>query len=257
MAESNQEILIGSLHPTVSAERFGKYVRASNFDDELAMKLYLWNAQVGEAFHIPIQAAEVALRNKINAALVAQFGADWWDERAFLEIAQPFQVSDIQVATNRILNRQNPLCTGQIVASLSFGFWSGMMDGEYNIPIWSRHLRGSFPHLPARRERKHVAARAKKINKLRNRISHHEPIFQMNISQEHADILEFIGWICPQKLEWIRPSCRMPSVLRMKPKKSGSKVNVAKREAPGEDLTSNDLEIAGGATETGETNAGL
>jgi len=39
-----------------------------------ALALYLWNAQLGAAFHVPIQAVEVALRNSVNKALILSNG---------------------------------------------------------------------------------------------------------------------------------------------------------------------------------------
>lgn len=220
MPDGDQQILIADLHPTVSADRLGTYLVASNFDEVWALALYLWNAQLGEAFHVPIQAAEVALRNRINAALVVQFGDEWWRADPFLKLAKPHQKNDIDTAIGRIANRKSDLCTAQVVASLSFGFWSGMLAPAYNVEIWSKHLGIAFPHLPDGVKRGDLFERARKVNALRNRISHHEPIFRQNLSQEYADILEFLGWICPRKLGWVRPVCRVPAVLRAKPKKA-------------------------------------
>ena len=63
---------------TISRERFSTYLTGAGHDESRALALYLWNAQVGAAFHIPLQAVEVALRNSVNHALVAKFGAEWW-----------------------------------------------------------------------------------------------------------------------------------------------------------------------------------
>jgi hypothetical protein len=69
---------------TLSNERFGKYLTAAGGDIDRAIRLYVWNSHVGEAFHTPIQTVEVALRNSINHALVAKFGANWWQDPGFL-----------------------------------------------------------------------------------------------------------------------------------------------------------------------------
>jgi len=217
MTLTNQQLLTSDLHPTISPERLGTYLLASNRDDSRALKLYIWNAHVGEAFHLPIQATEVALRNTINGALVRRFGADWWNNAKFLAVASARQRKDITDVTRRIQKRGSTLCTGQIVANLSFGFWAGMLDSSYNISIWSRELSSAFPHLPNKKKRKQVATRVRKVNNFRNRIWHHEPIFRMNLSQEYADAMELLGWICPTKLGWVKPHCRVPALLRQKP----------------------------------------
>lgn len=138
---------------TLSTERFGTYLTAAGHDRERALRLYIWNAHIGEAFHTPIQAAEIALRNGINKALIARFGPDWWQNQAFLKIIDRERQSDLEMVIKRIRKRQLALVTGQIVAGLSFGFWTGMLQRRYNPDIWGAHLRSAFPHLPRNVER--------------------------------------------------------------------------------------------------------
>jgi hypothetical protein len=159
MADADQDAFsrtdIAGLTATISPERFNTYLIAAGHDPARALRLYMWNAQVGEAFHVPIQAVEVSLRNRVNAALVAAFGPDWWQAQPFLDIADDGRRRDLEVARQRIMNRQLPLVTGQIVAGLSFVFWVGMLQGSYNPPVWGGLLRatcrppicaGSFGH---------------------------------------------------------------------------------------------------------------
>jgi hypothetical protein len=106
---------------------------------------------------------------------------------------------------------------GQVVAGLSFGFWVGMLQRRYNPPIWSKHLRHSFPFLPPKIGRDDILDKARKVATLRNRISHHEPLISRDISGDYANVMEFLGWLCPTKIKWIRTHCRLPEVLRQKP----------------------------------------
>ena len=68
---------------TLSQQRFDTYIKAAGHNQPRAFALYVWNAKIGASFHILVQAIEVALRNKVNHALVAEFGADWWSEPKF------------------------------------------------------------------------------------------------------------------------------------------------------------------------------
>lgn len=134
---------------TLSSDRFSKYLLAAGGDTDRAIRLYVWNAHVGEAFHTPIQTVEVALRNSINHALVAKFGPDWWQDPVFLRVVDIERRQDLDTVKKRIRNRNQVLVTAQIVASLSFGFWASMLQPRYNPDIWSAQLRTSFPSLPA------------------------------------------------------------------------------------------------------------
>ncbi len=39
----------------------------------------------------------------------------------------------------------------------------------------------------------------------------------MNLSEEYGAVMELLGWLCPIKMGWLRPHCRVPQLLRQKP----------------------------------------
>jgi hypothetical protein len=221
MTHSVQQVLtseqIGQIGVTISSARLATYLVAAGHDMVRAFDLYLWNAQLGEAFHTPIQAVEVGLRNRINVALSNLYTPNWWECANFQRILDAERNSDLVTVFKRIRNKKLELCTDQVVAGLSLGFWVGLLDGSYNAPIWSRQLRIAFPSLPTGRGRKSLFNQAGKIATLRNRISHHEPLIRRNISQDFSDVMTMLEWICPAKTDWVRPKCRVPAVLRLKP----------------------------------------
>src|SRR5205823_1716 len=48
-------------------------------DVDAAMRLYWWNVEISAAFFGPLHCVELALRNALNARLVARYGRpDWW-----------------------------------------------------------------------------------------------------------------------------------------------------------------------------------
>jgi hypothetical protein len=212
-----QAPLIERLKASLSVERIATYLTAAGFNPDRALRLYLWNAAVGEAFHLPVQAVEVALRNAINRAVSAQFGPDWWKSSAFLREADRERKADIETATNRIRSKNKPLITPQMVATLTFGFWTGILQPRYNPPLWGAQLRPSFPNLPLDKSRYDLSDAAKRVADLRNRIWHHEPIFRMDLLAEFGATMKLLGWVCPVTAEWIRPHCRVPALVRQKP----------------------------------------
>jgi len=217
MTAEVQQSLIERLRPTISADRLGTYLTAAGFDGDRALRLYVWNAYIGEAFHLPIQAAEVGLRNRIDAALRVVYGIDWWDDANFLRIGGRERQSDVETAKRRITRRNQTVSTPQMVANLSFGFWVGTLQPSYNPNVWSKQLRVSFPDIPANKNRFDLAAGAKRVADLRNRIWHHEPIFRMSLSEEFSAVMQLLSWVCPMKEAWIRPQCRVQTLLRQKP----------------------------------------
>ena len=102
---------MNQLQRAISKDRLGTYLSAAGLDKDRALRLYLWNAQVGEAFHLPVQGVEVGLRNCINAALICGFGPDWWQNETFLAIADRNRQNDVETAQRRIEKRHSPVST--------------------------------------------------------------------------------------------------------------------------------------------------
>lgn len=76
-----------AIKAALSVDRFTTYLNAAGGNEARAFALYLWNAKMGEAFHLPIQALEVCLRNSINRALCNRFGPRWWESEGYLALA--------------------------------------------------------------------------------------------------------------------------------------------------------------------------
>lgn len=206
-----------SILRTISPGRFETYLLAAGYDQTRALELYLWNAQIGEAFHIPIQAVEVALRNCVDCGLRSEFTPNWWENKTFVALLDDERKIDLEQVLRRIRNRNLELYIDQVVAGLSLGFWVGILQGRYYPPIWSRHLRSAFPDFPQNRAIKSLAIRAGEIAYLRNRIWHHEPLIKRDISLDFGNVMEMLEWLSPATVKWIRPCCRVPTLLRQKP----------------------------------------
>jgi hypothetical protein len=51
----------------------------------------------------------------------------------------------------------------------------------------------------------------------RNRLAHHEPMFNRPIDRLRAVALDAAEWICPVTRAWIESRCRVPQVLAARP----------------------------------------
>lgn len=211
------DVLFAGLTRTITAARLGTYMVAAGHDRNRALSLYVWNAAMGQAFHFPLQAVEVALRNCINPILCAEFGPDWWNETQFRSWASLERVNDIEQAKKRLTARNLPLVTDQIVATLSFGFWVGILHKRNNPRVWNKQIRVAFPTLPKSQHHDIVYQTAAIAADLRNEIFHHEPIFARNLSGDYGYLLALLKWMCPETEAWVRQYSSVPTVIRLKP----------------------------------------
>jgi hypothetical protein len=212
-------VLMDAFDRTISADRLKTYLIASGFKPEAAVALYRWNAAIGQSFHFPLQAVEVALRNVIHGTLTQEFGPDWWSDGNCRSVLNEKRTAEIDKAARRFRKKyQRTPVTGQIVASLTLGFWASMLHREYNSTLWDGHSSATFPHLQAPATIATVSRTATSIQDLRNRIFHQEPLIGHDLSADYAAILRMLGWICPETKEWVRHHSSVPIVIRQRPR---------------------------------------
>jgi hypothetical protein len=203
---------------TVSPERWRTYLLAGGFNEDLAARLYLWNAALGQSFHFPLQAAEVALRNVIHTAVSAEYGPEWCFDAGCLGMLNDKQRRTIDKAAQRHLNKYGAAAaTSNIVASVTFGFWTAMLRREYDRPLWDGHARNAFPHLGQHETIGTVTSTARTVQDLRNRIFHHEPLIGHNLLADYGAIIRLLSWICPRTKNWVKRQTSVPSVIRQRP----------------------------------------
>ncbi|MBR7018232.1 MAG: Abi family protein [Prevotella sp.] len=137
-----------------SAKRMQKYLAACNNDTRRAMTLYRYNLRLSQEMFTIISCFEVVLRNRIDKEMVSQRGNDWL--------------------------REDNYSHSKLLSEMEFGVWKYMFSNAAYALMGQRLLR-IFPNKPTssrqhRYDNTYVFQELDYINKLRNRIAHHEPI---------------------------------------------------------------------------------
>jgi hypothetical protein len=232
MAES-QEIfaystaLHGQLVTSFSRPRLSRYLTDSDGDQDMAIKLYLWNARIAKAFLFPLHVAEVTLRNAVHASMSARYGGPNWMMPNAAGPIYPYLHTRTQDAIVKAISRLTrvgfPAPTADdVIGSLSFDFWSNLFR---HPSLWAPPpqpgavwlLRDVFPNLPARHGKPDVQQLVARINKFRNRVAHHEPIY----GEKHREILDavltLIGYRSPATADWAKQHSTVMEVIRTPP----------------------------------------
>lgn len=203
--------VFSSFSECVSEERLERYRR--NGDDDLeTLTRYVWNTCLCESLYPALQMLEIGFRNSLHNAAQASFAdPKWYKSHGLLT---PSAQEILLKAENALTDRQKPLDAPRVVAELGFGFWTNLLNRNYEQALWPRLLKPTFPGMPARiRTRHNLFGRFDAIRKLRNRISHHEPILDRAASDnEHTMILETIGWIDPVMQKVVRTHDRFAKI---------------------------------------------
>lgn len=205
-----------SIEAIISPERLSTYRKAVGHDLNRALDLYAWNMKLSASFTPLLGATEISLRNLIMFRVAEVFGVTWWQSQALFNVLGGEGKGIIKRAENKITACRLAVDGNRMTAELSFGFWQNMLLPKYADPLWTP-LHRNFPDLPAHVDQATLYRKCRVVRDLRNRISHHEPIFQRNISQDYSNCLELLSWLSVAKANWIKPHCDVMALLRKKP----------------------------------------
>lgn len=172
----------------LSEPRLRRYLDVCQGDFARALELYEWNLDLGAVLMKDIAYFEVALRNAYDRIMRERYveGGNWlFDDQSPVNRELPRKTRSGSVRDANALNRKaikDALTLGgreaspsSVVAHLPFGFWAHLSDRAHERVLWIPYLQRVWPRGTNRTE---LDARIRLINECRNRIAHHERLFQ-------------------------------------------------------------------------------
>lgn len=241
-----------ALEHAISSDRYASYLAAAAGNPHLARELYVWDRDLAGAIMADLAIVEVGLRNAMHHALTNEWGAFWYecadvelDDRSCNQLATAWNHLPRAVRNNPT----GPDVPGRLVAQCTFGFWVNLLDAgdhagrsprRYRTDyekLWRPALRKAFPggrvevandpDPAARFVRSWTHGVAKRVNVLRNRVAHHEPLHngfplpgqhaRRTPAQAHDDYLKLARMIDRDLAEWIRQDTDVPDLLNDRP----------------------------------------
>jgi hypothetical protein len=186
----------------ISAVRLRPYGLGIDPPEDICAR-YLWNVALCESLYSSLNFLEVALRNAIHTAATSYFHRTDWFDTVMNQRGHPLwgkiqrrQLFVAKQSVAAITTRQTN--DDDVIAALPFGFWTGVFNQLYERPLSVHIIKQVFPQMP-RHERTpaQVQTRLDNIRKLRNRVFHHEPIWQRPLPAEQHEILTVLSYISP------------------------------------------------------------
>lgn len=198
---------IRAIASTISEARLQRYIDARYKNRRLALELYRWNSEVSAALMSPMAVCEVALRNGIIGAVEAVYGAKWFVMGSAFERSLPNPATGYSARRDLADARKAYTSSGKVIPELKFMFWVMMMTKRHDVRLWNPHLRNVFPGLPPHftvpEARLLLHQQLDEIRVLRNRIAHHEPVFERHMTSEYRRILRVLEWLSPNTAHWL------------------------------------------------------
>jgi len=198
-------------------QRLYKYSKDTNSEKEMLEK-YFWNIQLSKELYVLISLFEVSLRNHINYAINEYIHRNWLIDSSFIkQFLTENELKSYSLVINR-LTEKNKLTQDNIVIELNLGFWVNLFKKIYAPRLWHKKyvFESVFPHFDKKNTNKmdYIYPKLKAIQKIRNRISHHESIFdyKQGLNNFYYNILECLSFMEPSLKEYALKICHFEAV---------------------------------------------
>ena len=222
-----------SLSNVLPNQRLLMYQRIFNTTTPIELHgTYIWSVKVAAAIQPLLSTLEVALRNSIHTC-GTQFIAPNWYEVLSTELRTQFNQpkrdrANIQWHHSQVTDTKRKLKTPPngltkhdlLVAKMDFGFWDNLLRECFSVngdtkALWPQCTSSVFPNLPSGYTNATVQSEISKLRDLRNDIAHNSPVWKVRsvideqsailyLNQQIDKIIEVIGWLSTDKVNWIQ-----------------------------------------------------
>lgn len=193
----------------MSVPRMSRYLNATGGKTRKAMTLYRLNLNLSQELFTVVSCFEIALRNKIDQHYSTLQGIDWLRNAALpggmYNVRNCGKTPYIISEGLRKLAVYSP---AKLVAEMDFGFWRYTF-ARHQFYAGGQTLLAIFPAKPPSTpvlayNHSFIFSELEKINNLRNRLAHHEPVCFANgtatmdttyARQHYALIKNLFNWM--------------------------------------------------------------
>jgi len=117
----------------------------------------------------------------------------------------------IQEAVRRCGSAAPP---GKVVAELSFGFWRYLTSSAHEKSLWLQYLHAAYPPGTSRKD---VDRGLSRLNELRNRVAHHEPIFSQPLGSAARDLIYVCGLLSSDVAAYVQATSSVGQLIKRRP----------------------------------------
>lgn len=228
------------LERLISPARFNTFVELSSGDRDVATRLYEWTGSLAGALFTDFRHLEIVFRNRVDRALMAHARSldssilSWLDDSWL-----PARSNGWDDGANKAIKKAGQMARGSSpshdarIAQLTFGFWRYILKARYEEPFWIPALDAAFTNIPGTTEknrRERLEQKMINLNKLRNRIAHHEPICKpwnrkehggtdlvLSVEDVYTDLTDVLRWCEPSSSAHFLAQSRVPELLATRP----------------------------------------
>lgn len=202
----------------MSPARLRRFSRGYNGDAHDAFRVFMWNAELCEAFYIPLHISEIAIRNSVNNHICSLYGPNWLLERSFCDRMPDFnkRAVDSAISNQSRIRGRFPI-HDEVLAAVTFGFWVHLFHRRYKNILWHNGIEVCFPNAPRGLGLQNLFNHMELRRDFRNEVFHHQAIYDRRPLLHLDKISKTVEWIC-RDTQWLLSSReRVNSIMQKCP----------------------------------------
>jgi hypothetical protein len=219
---------MAALERSFSRQRLQAYRLPEDRDERDGIARYAWNLALAAALQPALHTLEIAFRNemaraaaKLTAGRVVSYDriGSWLDARPTMLL--PHEAGKVERSKAQLGTDPRSQTEGHLIAKLDFGFWVALCRAAYDDAraagprLWPRALGIAFQRRPASvSTRGDIHQRFDRIREFRNRVAHHEPIWDRGYLEQHELVIDSIGWMSPKLADATATLSPAPALYR-------------------------------------------
>ncbi|PZX13400.1 Abi family protein [Celeribacter halophilus] len=206
------------LTESLSERRLQRYAPAAGDAGVAREDIYLWNCDLADAFQFALHMAEITCRNSIHSALLYK-GDRWFEDSTFRKLLDGPRLNDLDMAlADERAQHAESFDTHHLVSALSFGFWEHLTTKRFKRYLFPKGFQKNFKHAPWKAELDELHDLIESVRRWRNRIAHHNAVFDKGPSAKYQDALTLISWSSPALETWVAGRCRVNQIINARPR---------------------------------------
>lgn len=234
----------GQVIDALSAARMVPYLQRCANNQKRALQLYQWHGELTASVQTVLGNTEVILRNAIDAQLQKWNttnvpGATSWlldDPAAPLRSLSASKRKDAlrrakKQASTRLSDHRRynqPVSHDDVLAHIMFGMWRDLLpnhlpdanpdtrDNQNRMRLWDEALRDAFPNVEDL-DGSVTFWRVAHLHRLRNRVSHVEPLLDMDVRAHIQEAFDLVASVNPAVAQWLTGTSQVGAVLKRRP----------------------------------------
>jgi len=219
LVKAPEEPAFLAVEAAVHPQRLTRYMPAAGREPQAAFRFYLWNCLLCECFHFPLHFAEIVSRNALGNALARRSGEQWYLDATFRKVLDERFLAELDIALAKERRQQGlSMSHHHMVSALTFGFWEHLTTKRFERILWARGIQNVFASAPRSTTLQDVHDLMESVRRWRNRIAHHQAIFDKGPMRKHQDAMKLIGLACSDTAAWVAAHSKVPAAIALRPK---------------------------------------